>query len=260
MNAVRNYQKELDKIISDIEAGGQCAPTLFLHSCCAPCSSYVLEYLRKYFRITVFYYNPNITENEEYRKRVAEQKRLIAAYNEQLARVDGLLEETERSNVCLNDRNMQDIKKSDTQNIEKQGIKKQDEEKQKTDNTGYHIDIIEGDYEPQRFYEIARGLEECPEGGERCFACYALRLAETAKRAQAGQYDYFTTTLTISPLKNAAKLNEIGEQLAEEYGITWLPSDFKKKNGYKRSVELSREYDLYRQDYCGCIYSRDRRN
>lgn len=215
MNAVRNYQKELDKIISDIEAGGQRAPTLFLHSCCAPCSSYVLEYLRKYFHITVFYYNPNITEDEEYRKRVIEQKRLIAAYNEQLARAD---------------------------------------------NTGYNIDIIEGDYEPQRFYEIARGLEECPEGGERCFACYALRLAETAKRAQAGRYDYFTTTLTISPLKNAAKLNEIGERLAKEYGITWLPSDFKKKNGYKRSVELSREYDLYRQDYCGCIYSRDRRN
>lgn len=268
MNAVRNYQKELDKIISDIEAGRQCAPTLFLHSCCAPCSSYVLEYLRKYFRITVFYYNPNITEDEEYSKRVTEQKRLIAAYNEQLMRADGLLKETEWSNVYLNDRNMQDIEKRDTQEIKKydikgcgtQDIKKQDEEKQKTDNKGYNIDIIEGDYEPQRFYEIVRGLEECPEGGERCFACYALRLAETAKRAQAGRYDYFTTTLTISPLKNAAKLNEIGERLAKEYGITWLPSDFKKKNGYKRSVELSREYDLYRQDYCGCIYSRNMRN
>ncbi len=272
MNAVRNYQKELDKIISDIEEDGdrQCVPTLLLHSCCAPCSSYVLEYLRKYFRITVFYYNPNITEDEEYRKRVAEQKRLIAVYNEQSAGADGLLEETEQSNVYLNDRNMQDIEKSDTQNIKEydiekpgtQDIKRQDEEKQKTDNTntGYYINIIEGDYEPQRFYEIARGLEECPEGGERCFACYALRLAETAKRAKAEQYDYFTTTLTISPLKNAAKLNEIGERLAKEHGITWLSSDFKKKNGYKRSVELSREYDLYRQDYCGCIYSRNMRN
>ena len=126
-------------------------------------------------------------------------------------------------------------------------------------NTGYLIDIVEGDYEPACFYEIAKGLEQCPEGGERCFACYALRLRETAKRARAGGYDYFTTTLTISPLKNAEKLNEIGEQLAKEYGTAWLPSDFKKKNGYKRSVELSREYDLYRQDYCGCVYSRVQR-
>lgn len=214
----RNYQKELDKIIEKITVaavnadGRGCmterkvVPALFLHSCCAPCSSYVLEYLRKYFRITVFYYNPNITEDEEYRKRVAEQKRLIAAYN-----VEG---------------------------------------------QGYPIEVIEGAYEPEQFYEIAKGLEQCPEGGERCFACYGLRLRETAKRAKAGEYDYFTTTLSISPLKNAVKLNEIGEQLAKEYGVAWLPSDFKKKDGYKRSIELSKEYDLYRQDYCGCVYSR----
>lgn len=201
----RNYQKELDKIIEDISVAKGGVPTLFLHSCCAPCSSYVLEYLRQYFRITVFYYNPNITEDEEYHKRVAEQKRLIEAYN---------AEET------------------------------------------YPIKVVEGDYEPNRFFEIAKGLEQCPEGGERCFACYALRLRETAKRAKAGEYDYFTTTLSISPLKNAAKLNEIGEQLAKEYAVAWLPSDFKKKDGYKRSIELSREYDLYRQDYCGCVYSR----
>ena len=226
MNAVRNYQKELDKITADIardrsDSGrnssrdddtGKKVKTLFLHSCCAPCSSYVLEYLRQFLRITVFYYNPNITEDQEYRKRVAEQKRLIAAYNK-----EGNLTE------------------------------------------GYPIDIIEGDYEPECFYEIARGLEQCLEGGERCFACYALRLRETAKRAQSGGYDYFTTTLTISPLKNAAKLNEIGEQLAAEHGIAWLPSDFKKKNGYQRSIELSREYGLYRQDYCGCVYSRVQR-
>lgn len=210
MNAVRNYQKELDKIIEDIGADGKSAPTLFLHSCCAPCSSYVLEYLRKYFRITVFYYNPNISMEEEYRKRVAEQKRLIAAYNNE-------------------------------------------------DNTSYLIDVIEGDYEPQSFYEIARGLEECPEGGERCFACYELRLRETAKQAHVGEYDYFGTTLTISPLKNAVKLNEIGERLSEEYGVSWLPSDFKKKGGYQRSIELSKEYDLYRQDYCGCVYSKEER-
>ena len=213
MNAVRNYQKELDKIIEDIGAGNESAPSLFLHSCCAPCSSYVLEYLRQYFRITVFYYNPNISMEEEYRKRVSEQKRLIAAYN---AEVSG-------------------------------------------ENRGYNIEIMEGDYEPESFYEIARGLEQCPEGGERCFACYELRLRETAERAQAGNYDYFATTLSISPLKNAVKLNEIGERLAAEYSVKWLPSDFKKKGGYQRSIELSREYDLYRQDYCGCIYSREER-
>ena len=214
MSAVRNYQKELDRIIEELGAAAGCAPTLFLHSCCAPCSSYVLEYLRQYFRITVFYYNPNITEDAEYRKRVAEQKRLIAAYNKEL-----------------------------TESVE-------------SEQGGYLIQVIEGDYDPQRFYEIAKGLEECPEGGERCFACYELRLRETAKRAQAGDFDYFTTTLSISPLKNAAKLNEIGEKLADEYRVTWLPSDFKKRDGYKRSIELSKEYDLYRQDYCGCVYSR----
>ena len=181
MSVVRNYQKELDKITEDIKNGS--APTLFLHSCCAPCSSYVLEYLRQFFRITVFYYNPNITEAQEYRKRVAEQRRLIAAYNAY----------------------SREAKQAETGTGQEQ-------------NTGYLIDIVEGDYEPACFYEIAKGLEQCPEGGERCFACYALRLRETAKRARAGGYDYFTTTLTISPLKNAAKLNEIGEQFAKEYG------------------------------------------
>lgn len=206
MNKVRNYQKELDKIIEDAGAREGGAPSLFLHSCCAPCSSYVLEYLRQYFRITVFYYNPNITEDAEYRKRVEEQKRLIAAYNQKAQ--------------------------------------------------GYAIEVLEGDYEPDLFFQIAKGLEACPEGGERCFACYELRLLETAKRAQAGKYDYFTTTLSISPLKNAAKLNEIGEKLAASCGVAWLPSDFKKRDGYKRSIELSKEYELYRQDYCGCVYSR----
>lgn len=205
MNAVRNYQKELDKIIEKIQDGQ--TPRLFLHSCCAPCSSYVLEYLRKYFYITVFYYNPNISMEPEYRKRVEEQKRLIAAYNERL-------------------------------------------------ETGYPIAIIEGDYEPEQFFHIAKGLEDCPEGGERCFACFRLRLQKTVEEAVKGKFDYFATTLTISPLKNAAKLNEIGEELAEKYKIAWLPSDFKKRNGYKRSIELSREYELYRQDYCGCIYSK----
>lgn len=219
MNAIRNYQKELDKIIEKISAAGTAAPTLFLHSCCAPCSSYVLEYLRRYFRITVFYYNPNITKDTEYRKRVAEQKRLIAAYNEKL---------TDKVNIDFDQNGLTDV-----------GT----------------IRVVEGDYDPACFYEIAKGLEQCPEGGERCFACYELRLRETARLAQTGGYDYFTTTLSISPLKNAAKLNEIGERLAAEYGVPWLPSDFKKKDGYKRSIELSREYGLYRQDYCGCVYS-----
>lgn len=225
----RNYQRELDKIIDNLCArqvnvqdspATKLVPRLFLHSCCAPCSSYVLEYLRKYFRITVFYYNPNITEAEEYRKRVAEQKRLIEAYNEKIGEeIPGNRERTDW-------------------------------------HRGYPIGVIEGDYEPERFYEIARGMEQCPEGGERCFACYALRLKETARRAKAGEYDYFATTLSISPLKNAAKLNEIGERLATEYGVAWLVSDFKKRDGYKRSIELSGEYGLYRQDYCGCVYSR----
>ncbi len=203
MNAIRNYQKELDKIIEGLSPDNP--PRLLLHSCCAPCSSYVLEYLRLFFRITVFYYNPNISMEEEYRKRVAEQKRLIAVYNEK---------------------------------------------------TSYPIDIKEGDYEPEEFFAAVKGLENCPEGGERCFSCYELRLRKTSQMARRGNYDYFATTLTISPLKNAVKINEIGERIAGECGISWLPSDFKKKNGYKRSIELSREYDLYRQDYCGCIYSK----
>lgn len=205
-----NYQKELDAIIEKTQKEGGSVPTLFLHSCCAPCSSYVLEYLCKYFKITVFYYNPNISYEEEYQKRVEEQKRLIDAYNRE--------------------------------------------------SRGYPISIVEGDYVPQVFYEMAKGLEQCPEGGERCFKCYELRLRETACMAEKGGYDYFTTTLTISPLKNAIKLNEIGMALSEEYDVAWLPSDFKKKEGYKRSVELSKEYDLYRQDYCGCVYSRQKRS
>ena len=198
----RNYQKELERLLEQLQG----SPRLFLHSCCAPCSSYVLEYLKQYFQITVFYYNPNISEQQEYRKRVEEQKRLIAAFNA-LGR-------------------------------------------------GYPIRILEGEYEPERFFEIAKGYEDCREGGERCFRCFELRLRETARQAAAGDYDYFCTTLTISPLKNAVKLNEIGEALAGEYQIPWLPSDFKKKNGYKRSVELSAEYELYRQNFCGCGFSK----
>lgn len=202
MNRI-NYQKELDKVLDGLGAE---TPRLFLHSCCAPCSSYCMEYLCRYFAITVFYYNPNISWEREYRKRVEEQKRLIARYNEE--------------------------------------------------RKGYPIKVIEGDYDPSRFLDMAKGYEDCPEGGERCFRCFDLRLRETAIRAKEGSYDYFATTLTISPLKNADKLNEIGQALEREYGVAWLPSDFKKKGGYQRSVQLSAEYELYRQDYCGCAFSK----
>ncbi|NLL79933.1 MAG: epoxyqueuosine reductase QueH [Clostridiales bacterium] len=200
-----NYQKKLERILLQLEKKGE-VPSLLLHSCCAPCSSYVLEYLHHYFRITVFYYNPNITKQEEYAKRAAEQIRFVRELNRK--------------------------------------------------EEGYPIEVVEGSYEPQRFLHISKGMEQCPEGGERCFACYALRLGETAKQAAERKADYFTTTLTISPLKNAVKLNEIGMNLAEQFGVRWLPSDFKKKNGYKRSIELSAEYGLYRQNYCGCVFSK----
>lgn len=197
-----NYQKKLDEIIDDITKHGE-TPDLLLHSCCAPCSSYVLEYLSQYFKITVFYYNPNISPEEEYRKRVTEQKRLISQ---------------------LPSKNP--------------------------------VDFIEGDYKPQDFYDIAKGMEDIPEGGERCFSCYRLRLEHAARLAADMGFDYFTTTLSISPYKNAPKLNEIAEELSEIYRVKNLPSDFKKKEGYKRSIALSAEYNLYRQDYCGCIFSK----
>lgn len=196
-----NYQKELETIIAKHQRAGE-IPTLFLHSCCAPCSSYVLEYLSDYFYITVFYYNPNIYPDEEYFKRVEEQKQFIKRFPAK-----------------------------------------------------YPIQFVEGRFDKERFYQMAKGLEHVPEGGERCFRCYELRLREAAAYASSHHMDYFTTTLSISPLKNAQKLNEIGLALAEEYGVNYLVSDFKKKNGYKRSVELSREYGMYRQDYCGCVYS-----
>ncbi len=198
----RNYQKELDKIIENNQKQN-IVPTLLLHSCCAPCSSYCIEYLSQFFRITVYYYNPNISEQEEYAKRVVEQKRLI-----------------------------------------------------ETMPVKYPVSFMEGEYCPDDFFEIAKGYEKCPEGGERCFRCYEQRLRSTAKKSHEFGFDYFTTTLTISPLKNAVKLNEIGEKLAVELGINYLVSDFKKKEGYKRSTELSKEYDLYRQNYCGCAFSK----
>ena len=198
----RNFQKELDKII-DGQIQEDTVPRLLLHSCCAPCSSYVLKYLAEYFSITVLYYNPNISPGEEYTKRVEEQRRLI----------------------------------------EEMPVKNS-------------ITLIDCDYEPQEFYDAVRGLEKEPEGGARCFVCYELRMREAAMYAAEYGFDYFTTTLSISPLKNAEKINEIGEKLSAEYGVKHLPSDFKKREGYKQSVELSAQYNLYRQNYCGCIFSK----
>lgn len=264
MNAVRNYQKELDKMINRIsgKTGGRTAdedqiqpPRLFLHSCCAPCSSYVLEYLRVYFRITVFYYNPNISMQEEYRKRAAEQKRLIMAYNAEAERQ----EQAGAYSAGTGRQEQTGVYSAETKQREQTGVHNAEAGEMDAGHRVYPIEIVEGDYEPERFLEMAKGQEQCPEGGARCFDCYEMRLRKTAELALSGGYDYFTTTLSISPLKNAAKLNEIGERLAEEYGVDWLPSDFKKRGGYQRSIVLSKEYDLYRQDYCGCIYSRRQR-
>lgn len=198
-----NYQKILDKELEKIQSSNT-TPTLLLHSCCAPCSSYVIEYLSKYFKITVFYYNPNISPDNEYRYRADEQKRLI--------------------------------------------------ESMSLENP---VEFLEGEYNPADFFEASKGLEDAPEGGARCAKCFNLRLSKTAETAQQGNYDYFTTTLTISPLKNAQLINNIGKELSNKYNVPYLLSDFKKKNGYKRSIVLSKEYNLYRQNYCGCIFSKN---
>lgn len=181
-----------------------------------------MEFLREYFRLTVFYYNPNITVSVEYEKRLAEEKRLIAEYNRQ--------------------------------------VEEQDFEGMHSTSAAHRIEILEAPYDPEDWFSAVQGLEDCPEGGARCAVCFEMRLRKTAQAAAARKdrgdaFDYFTTTLTISPLKDAALLNEIGERMAEEYGVKWLPSDFKKRDGYKRSLELSRSFGLYRQNYCGCVFS-----
>lgn len=194
-----NYDKLMEEQISTSNEGS----TLLLHACCAPCSSAVLERLSNFFKITIIYYNPNITEEKEYLKRLTELKAFI-----------------------------------------------------KKIKTKYPINIIDTRYDPKEFFTIAKGLEKEKERGKRCYECYKLRLEETAKVAKKQGFDFFTTTLTLSPYKNTTWLNEIGEELSKKYQASYLYSDFKKKNGYKRSIELSKEYNLYRQDYCGCIYSK----
>lgn len=201
----RNYAKELEQLIQKLQQEGK-VPRLLLHACCAPCSSAVLEYLSKYFAITLLYYNPNIAPLEEYQKREAELRRLV-------------------SQMKLT----------------------------------HPVELLPCQYDGQAFVQAARGLEGEPEGGKRCEACFRLRLRYAAQEAARLRFDYYTTTLSISPMKNAPLLNQLGEEIGREFGVAHLPSDFKKKDGYKRSVQLSKEYDLYRQDYCGCAFSKAQR-
>lgn len=200
MNA--NYQIEMEKILDKI-VGEEKVPTLLLHSCCAPCSSRVLELLSSVFKITILYYNPNIYPKEEYLKRKEEEKRFIKEFPSK-----------------------------------------------------YPIGFLDCDYDSESFYKTVKGMEHLKEGQERCYKCYNLRMEKTAILAKENNFDYFTTTLSISPYKNSQWLNEIGFILEKKYNILYLPGDFKKKDGYKRSIELANEYNLYRQDYCGCIYSK----
>ena len=199
-----NYQLVLDRTLAEIKEAGT-PPTLLLHSCCAPCSSYCLEYLSEYFLITVFYYNPNI-EGEEFERRYAEQVRLVSELR-----------------------------------------------------TRYPVHVVKGNHDTRVYYDHIAGHEGDPEGGERCRLCFELRLEEAAAYARDNGFDYFTTTLSISPLKDSQLLNAIGGLMSEKYGVKYLFSDFKKRGGYQRSIELSKEHSLYRQDYCGCVFSvRDR--
>lgn len=198
----QNYQNQLDEVLQSLSKQAV-RPTLLLHACCAPCSSYVLEYLCSHFAITLFFYNPNIFPKEEYDFRAEELCRLVKEMG-----LDG------------------------------------------------QVRILVAEYNPDEFFAIVQGLESLPEGGSRCAACYRLRLRAAAETARKGNFDYYTSTLSISPYKNAEWLNTIGQEEGERVGICWLPSDFKKKNGYKRSCELSVEHGLYRQNYCGCFYSK----
>ena len=192
-----NYQLKLEEIINNLD-NCDTRPKLLLHACCAPCSSYCIEYLSKYFDITIYYYNPNIDTKEEFDKRVNELNKFVSSF--------------------------------------------------KVDNP---VKIVVETYDNSEFETAIKGREDDLEGSNRCFICYELRMDKAALYAKENNFDYFTTTLSISPYKNANKLNEIGKKLEKKYGIKYLYADFKKKNGYKRSIELSAQYNLYRQDYCG---------
>jgi predicted adenine nucleotide alpha hydrolase (AANH) superfamily ATPase len=197
-----NYSQITEKIISETASSGKKAK-LLLQVCCAPCSSYVIEYLSEVFDITLFYYNPNISPESEYKLRLSELHRFVEEFPP-----------------------AKDVK------------------------------FLDAEYDPETFLKMSKGMENLPEGGERCKKCYYLRLEKTAQKAKDESYDYFSTTLSISPYKNAEWLNSIGGELSEKYSVKYLFSDFKKKNGYKRSIELSAQYGLYRQDWCGCAFSK----
>ena len=213
------YIKQMNECLSAVEN-----PKVLIQACCAPCSSYCLLTLRDVASLGVYYYNPNITLSDEYEYRYAEIKRLVGIYNENPDRV--LPEDCRQVNII-------------------------------NSYVNNRIDIIDAPYEPELFLEKTKGYESCPERGERCSICFDLRLRKTAEEALALGYDFFATTLTLSPLKNADVINAIGEKISKEVGIRYLPTDFKKKNGYKTSIELSKEFDLYRQNYCGCIFSKN---
>ena len=200
-----NYQKLLDLKLEEI-VNSKHVPTLLLHACCAPCSSYVLEYLSKYFKITIYYYNPNIHPKEEYERRINELKKFLTEF------------ETENK-----------------------------------------VDLVEANYDPSEYFNAVKELENLGERSKRCYECYKFRMTDACLYAKENNFDYFTTTLSISPYKISSWINEIGESLQKKYNINYLYADFKKNNGYKRSLELSRKYNLYRQDYCGCIYSKKER-
>lgn len=191
-----NYQLVLDEMLKEVKKGSR----LLLHSCCGPCSSYVISYLAKYFEITVFYYNPNIYPESEFLKRLEVQKKFVKAFDEK-------------------------------------------------------IKVVSPIYDEREFLTKVKGLEKEKEGGRRCPICYALRLEKAFLYAKEHNFDYVTTTLTVSPYKHSDILNELGKTFSKKYDIPYLYSDFKKKDGYKKSIALSKEYDLYRQDYCGCRYS-----
>ena len=199
-----NFDRDMLSVTAKIDKNNK--PSLLLHSCCAPCSSAVLERLYEYFDLTVFYYNPNISPASEFYKRLEEEKRFCKEY--------------------FNSLNIPDVK------------------------------VIEGNYEPELFYSSVKGYEDCEERGERCHICYRLRLEKTAQYAKENGFDYFCSTLTVSPLKDCIIINQIGKELSEKYGVAFLPSDFKKHEGFKRSISLSVEYNLYRQNFCGCIFSK----
>ena len=200
MNKV-NYQLEMQKTIQELQKQNH-TPSLLLHCCCAPCATHCLNTLSPYFKLTTYFFNPNIFPTTEYEQRQKELERLV------------------KSITSVN-----------------------------------KISQLTAEYNPQEFFELAKGVENAPEGGERCVKCFYMRLKSTAQKAREGDFEYFTTTLTISPLKNAQLINEIGEQVAKEEGVKWLPTDFKKQNGYLNSIKLSEQYGLYRQNYCGCVFS-----